>query len=246
MLLYIRNNIVAYMDRERHQHFPVKDKLHTDVLEEKYGPIHADILRHDNVQESEPDAECVREARLVDVNNTLRTYALTFLTYDRNNEELSLIDGEIRAGGLIGQTFRSHGYTIKKNVIDVFLLTIPHWMQTDFGVPAEKAKARLTEFYAKKENATPVIYGTVLEVYSPDFRDPSNGINDVDRAQVNPQTDALQNASIPTDEIWSRLDKAAETNEWDDVKDKYERAKQLSEPAVQLLHTKIDAYLANR
>jgi hypothetical protein len=33
-------------------HFPTVNKLHTDVLEEKYGPIIADVLRHDNVGES--------------------------------------------------------------------------------------------------------------------------------------------------------------------------------------------------
>lgn len=228
------------------EHFPVKEKLHTDILEQKYGPIHAVVLRHDNVRETKRGAERIREARLVDEKDVLRTYALTFLTYDKGNKELADIDDEIRQGGLIGKTFREHGYTVKKNVIDVFIMPIPSWMRNDFKVDEEEAKARLTEFYAKKEEATPVIYGTVLEIYSPDFKDPKDGVNDVDIAQVNPLTGALQGVGVPTDEIWGRLDRAAETNEWDDLKDRYEQAQNLSQPVVQSLHEKISKYLENR
>lgn len=231
---------------EKQEHFPVRDKLHTDVLEQKYGPIHAVVLRHDNVREMRRGAERIREVRLVDEQNISRTYALTFLTYDKSNKELADIDDEIRQGGLIGKTFRDHGYAVKKNVIDVFIIPIPAWMQKDFRVDAQKAKARLTEFYAKKENTMPLIYGTVLEVYSPDFKDPADGINSVDLAQVNPLTGTLQGVGVPADEIWERLDRASETNEWDDLKDRYEQAERLSQPVVQSLHTKISNYLGSK
>lgn len=227
----------------KQEHFPVKDKLHTDILEQKYGPIHAVVLRHDNVKEIKKGTERIREARLVDEKNVLRTYALTFLTYDKSNIELVGIDDEIRQGGLIGKTFRDHGYVVKKNVIDVFIVPIPVWMQKDFSVDVKKAKARLTEFYAKKENYAPVIYGTVLEIYSPDFKDPENGINDIDLAQVNPLTGTLQGVGVPADEIWERLDRASETNEWDDLKDRHEQAQKLSQPVIQSLHEKILKYL---
>jgi len=236
----MKNNL-----KENNQvHFPVKDKLHTDILEQKYGPIHAVVLRHDNVREMKKGAERIREAMLVDEKDILRTYALTFLTYDKRNEEIANIDDEIRQGGLIGETFRKHGYTVKKNVIDVFLIKIPSWMKNDFKTDEEEAKARLTEFYAKKEKETPVIYGTVLEIYSPDFRDPK--LNNVDIAQVNPLTGALQGIGVPADEIWERLDRAAETNEWDDLQDRYEHAQKLSQPVVQSLHDKISKYLKTK
>ena len=224
-------------------HFPTKEMLHTDILEQKYGPIHAVVLRHDDVQKAKKGAERIREAKLVDNEEITRTYALTFLTYDKGNAELADIDDEIRQGGLIGQTFRQHGYAVKKNVVDVFILPIPSWMQNDFKVDSQEAKARLTEFYAKKEGATPVVYGTVLEVYSPDFKNPKNGINDIDRAQINPLTGALQGVGVPADEIWDRLDRADETDEWDDLKDRYERAQSISQPIVDSLHEKISKYL---
>lgn len=228
------------------EHFPIKDKLHTDVLEQKYGPIHAVVLRHDNVHETKKGGERIREARLVDENNILRTYALTFLTYNKSNVEISKIDEEIRQGGLIGKTFKKHGYTVKKNVVDVFVLSIPKWMQEDFQVDADKAKARLTEFFAKKDNDVPLIYGTVLEIYSPDFKDPKDGLNEVDISQINPPTGTLQSVGVPADEIWGRLDRASEDGEWDDLKERYELARELSKPIVSSLHKKISLYLERK
>jgi hypothetical protein len=231
---------------ESEKHFPVKDALHTDVLEEKYGPIHAVVLRHDNVAEAKTGEMRIREARLVDEKDVLRTYALTFLTYDRRDADLARVDEEIRKGGLIGKTFRENGYTVKKNVVDVFILDIPDWMQKDFRADTSNAKARFTEFYAKKEDGNPVIYGTVLEVYSPDFRDPKDGINEVDRAQINPTTGTLQVVGIPVDEIWGRLDRASETNEWADMSTMYSKAQEMSQSIVGLLHRNIEEYFNSK
>lgn len=230
------------------QHFPVKEKLHTDILEQKYGSIHAIVLRHDDIREVKDDdgIERIREAKLVDEKNILRTYGLTFLTYDKNNQELVGIDSEIRQGGLIGKTFRQHGYSIKKNVIDVFMTPIPTWMKDDFKVDEEEAKARLTEFYAKKENTTPVIYGTVLEIYSPDFKNPKDGINDIDITQINPVTNTLKEVGISTNEIWELLDNTAATDKYGDLKDRYEQAQILSQTIVQSLHEKILKYIQVR
>lgn len=237
---------MIYPNQNKMEHFNVKDKLHTDVLTEKYGPIHAVVLRHDDIKHSKKGAERIREAKLVDENGITRTYALTFLTYDKGNEEIAAIDDEIRRGGLIGQTFDDHQYVVKKNVIDVFILDIPEWLQKDFETTETKAKARFTEFYAKKGDLTPVVYGIVLEIYTPDFRDPSEGINEMDRLQINPLTGTLQSLGVPIDEIWARLDRAAEENEWDDLKDRYEQAEVMSKPVVESLHRKVRDYLSKK
>lgn len=232
-----------------HEHFPTKDRLHTDVLREKYGPIHADVLRHDSGHEKTKQ-DRLREARLVDEENILRTYALTFLTYDPEDTELLSIDDEIRESGLIGETFRQHGYTIKKNVIDVFIMDIPEWMQDDFNVESNKAKARLTEFYAKRENEDTTdaltIYGTVVEIYSPDFKDPNDGINEIDHNQINPLTEDMKNAGIPMEKIWEKLDRASEPDEWGDMKNEWTQAMGLSKEKVNALHKKIMQYLKEK
>ena len=94
----------------------------------------------------------------------------------------------------------------------------------EFKTDLHVAKARITEFYAKKADARPDIYGTVLEVYSPDFRDPRNGINEIDRVQLNPPISFLEEVGISVDEIWSRLDRANDPDEWQDLQSKYDSA----------------------
>lgn len=225
------------------EHFPVTNKLNTDVLQAKYGKITADVLRHDNVKEIERWQERIREARLIDKDNILRVYALTFLTFDKNNQEIATIDEEIRLWWLIWVTFREHWYIVKKNVLDVFMMDIPDWIENDFMTTWGKAKARISEFYAKSESTHPLIYGIVLEVYSPDFR---YRINKTDKDQINPSTWTLQDSGIPVDEIRERLDRATDKHRWDDWADRYKQAKKLSKKVVKSLHKKINKYIHNK
>ena len=212
------------------EHFPLIKKLHTDVLEEKYGPIHAEVLRHDDE---------IREAHLVDQHGVSRTYALTFLTFDQKDKEISDINELIKAGGAIGKTFRDHGYEVRKNVIRVYVIDLPKHLREKFGVLETQAKARLSEFYAAKDAEPPVIYGIVTEIYSPDFR-PAE-VNETDLAQDNPTTNALERVGISKEEIWKRI---GEKNDWSDKADLVKRADELAETEEQNLQARVERYLA--
>lgn len=212
-------------------HFPRQKKLHTDVLEDRYGKITARVLKHDDE---------IREAHLVDPEGISRTYAITFLTFDKENTELVLINEEIKEGGLIGETFRKHGYEIRKNVIDVYPIELPDWLKEDFHSDEDYAKARLSEFYARKEG-DPVIYGTVVEIYHPDFRGPV--VNEADINQVQPSTEMFEKAGVGKMEVWDRL---GETKNWDDLGERYRRARQLSLSLVFKTRQKLDDYLASK
>jgi hypothetical protein len=211
------------------QHFPLVEKLHTDVLEEKYGPVHGEVIRHDHD---------IREVHIVDENGISRTYALTFLTFDRNNEELVQIDEEIKNGGLIGKVFRDHGYEIRKNVIHVYIVDLPEWLRSRFEYEAGEAKARLSEFYAKKEGQSPVIYGIVTEIYSPDFR--LAEVNNFDAKQDNPTSHAFELVGISKDEVWDRIGSG---NNWSDLQEKLDRAKELAKTEEENLAERVDRYL---
>jgi chorismate-pyruvate lyase len=180
------------------EHFNLTKKLHTDVLEQKYGPIQSVVLQHDMF---------LREVFLCDKSNTGRTYALSFFEQDLFDPEIASIDSAIKNGGLIGKTFRDHGFEVRKNVTDVFIVDLPKYIQDKFADGSEKAKARLSEFYAKKENGQPIIYATVMEVYSPDFR-PAE-INNIDNDQIHPTTIILEHAGFSRQEIWNHLDEGS-------------------------------------
>lgn len=192
------------------EHFNLSKKLHTDVLESKYGKIHSEVLRHDNF---------MREALLSDENKIARTYALTIFEYYKNNAEVKAIDDAIKNGGLIGKVFRDFGFEVRKNVTGVFVIENPQWLRDKFSDKNEKSKSRLSEFYAKKETGEPIIYGTVLEVYSPDFR--PIDINEVDISQVHPTTVVLEQAGYTKSEIYDFL---AEGNDFDTSDERYKKA----------------------
>lgn len=192
---------------KKDEHFNTTKRLHSHVLRDFYGPINVEVLRHDDINDVDPGENRVRIARLVDAWNTLRTYALTLLTYDNTDAMISQIDKKIKEWWLIGETFLRHGYQVKKNVIDVFIIELSWEMKADFNTKSNIAKARITEFYGKASGLSPVTYWIVLEIYSPDFRDPNLWINDVDIRQLNPTTWSLIRSQIPLDEIRRNLNK---------------------------------------
>ena len=162
------------------QHFPLTEKLHTDVLEERYGAIHTKLIKHNSK---------IRESLLIDSTGIARTYALTFLSKSKG-AEIKRINSNIKKGVAIGKAFREKGYSIRKNVLDVFVITLPEWLKKEFRTNENSAKARLAEFYAKKQGTDPVIYGVVTEVYTPDFR--KAAINAVDKLQIGAVTECLE------------------------------------------------------
>lgn len=207
------------------QHFPLTEVLHTDILEEKYGAIHSSVLKHNDL---------VRESLLVDEHGVARTYALTFISKKLPKAILE-VNEVIKQGKPIGKAFREANYIIRKNVLDVFVIEIPPWLNIEFATKEKFAKARLSEFYAKKAGSKPVIYGVVTEVYTPDFRKPI--INEVDKAQISAITESLEKVGFSKENIWQRI---GNENNYDDELKKFNKAKKLSEKKIKSLREKVD------
>ena len=148
--------------------------LHTDDLERRYGPIHAVVIRHDCYDLQQPDKECIREVKLIDDRGIVRTYAITFLDNNTNNNEFLAVDNEVRHGGMIGKTFRKYGYEIERRSIGEFTMAIPRFLKQEFRSRENDAVVRLNEFYARKNESNPLRYGTIIEIISPDFVSPAN------------------------------------------------------------------------
>ena len=111
--------------------FNTSQKLHTDVLEVLYGIISAKVIRHDGPESFIPWNDRIRVARLVDRNNICRTFAITFLTYDKCNQLLLKIDSNIKQWWSIGKVFRKFWYEVKNNVLDVFIADVAQHLQED-------------------------------------------------------------------------------------------------------------------
>jgi len=99
------------------EHYNLHQRLHTDVLQEKYGKIDVQVLCDDDNK---------REVLLIDKNLVARTYALTLKRHDwKQDDEMQLINEAIKDGEGIGSAFKKRGFDIQKNVLDVYLIKLP-------------------------------------------------------------------------------------------------------------------------
>ena len=111
---------------------------------------------------------------------------------------------------------------------------MPIWLKQDFDTKENYAKARLSEFYAKKRNYEPIIYGVVIEIYSPDFR--SAKINNVDKSQISTLTECLEKQGFTKQEIWRRI---GDDNNYENFKLRYNKAKKESKKRINKIKEEI-------
>jgi hypothetical protein len=158
----------------KEENFHLNNKLHTEVLEEKYGKISLQLLHDD---------DAVREVLLTDQQDIARTYAITIRSNGwRSNADICAINDAIRAGEPIGAAFKTRGYNVQKNVLAVYTIAIPGWLRHAFMVEENFSKTRIAEFLVERSGKI-YRYGYVTELYSPDFRKPV--VLQQDKAQVN-------------------------------------------------------------
>ena len=202
-----------------YEDFPLINRLHSDMLEDTYGPISTRVLRHDAK---------VRESHLIDPAGVSRTYAITLFPDEGLSEPLRGIDAEIRAGSSIGKTFRRHGYEVRKNVLEALIVELPLWLREAFADQRTHAQARLSELLCRNELSPPLLYGTAIEVYHPDFRCAET--NHLERLQEAPTWASLITEGLSSEEIWQRLGSESKACSRDD--ERYLRARLLAEPQV--------------
>jgi hypothetical protein len=176
------------------EHFPLVNRLHTDVLRDTYGDVHVEVLEHN---------ENLRVADIVSEDGMVLTRAVTLYGDSSDREMLAEIDMRIKDGGLIGEVFRDEGYEIRKNVIDVFSMEIPEQLRNKFSTKKKFAKARTSEFYARKDQGDVLLYGLVTEVYHPEFRLPV--VNEVDLDQISASTEVLERKGVSRLDVWNSI-----------------------------------------
>lgn len=148
--------------------------LFTDSLESRYWLIAAQVLSHN--EENDDNPFYLREVDLIDIEweKVSRTRAITFLHPQEcnrwQNPDIALIEEAIKNGGSMGKVFRNdYGYEVRRNVIDVFQIDLPHYLREVFQVLDDKARVKVSEFHARKEDQH-IFYGTLIEIISPDYR----------------------------------------------------------------------------
>jgi hypothetical protein len=171
--------------------YPVQEKLHTDMLREKYGDCKLSILYQDAT---------VRKVLLLDGLGIGRIYAVTSKTKEwMYNKEMLDTDKAIQQGEKIGEAFQKRDFLVRKNVLDVYTATLSPWLRRAFCTIETFAKARNTELIVKKGDKI-YNYAHIAEVYSTDFL--SSVVSDEDKAQINISFHALKASGFSREEIW--------------------------------------------
>ena len=207
------------------------EKLHTELLEAQYGPISVRVLHHDQRH---------RKVHLVDRRGISRTFGLTFLSRPMP-EPIRPINEELRSGQFIGKAFVGHGYQIRKNMLDYFVLEAAPWLRSDFHVKQRYALARLWECYVLRPGSGPLVYGTVCEVFSPDFHPPVLGSEDM--AHMGAVTRELLRRGFTKKDLWRRIGRR---NGWSDVEDRFLEARVAALPMVFGLRKTLSRLMAAR
>lgn len=134
-----------------------KNLLQSDKLEKAYGPISAQVIKHDKY---------TREVFLSDQKGVKREYAVAFFP-ENPHKDLMAINRKIKNGGLIGKTFRDNGYDIIKRKKKNFTIQLPGWLKKDFSTNKKSAEASIYEFCVKKGSGPLKVYGIIFEIYNP-------------------------------------------------------------------------------
>lgn len=169
------------------------DGLLSDALGERYGPISARVLLHDARE---------RRAHLVDAKGATRTFSVTYLSRPMP-PALRPVNAEIRAGRLIGEAFRDRGFAIRKNVIDVFVVECPPWLRAAFRARERYAWARTFEFHARNRSSGPLLYATLCEIFTPDFKPPV--VTPTDVSWLGPSSAALRGVGLSKEAAWNQI-----------------------------------------
>jgi len=170
-------------------------RFHPGMQEEKYEKSNIRVLRDD---------DNLREVLLMNEELAAQTYSITMKSREwRQCKEIREAAAAILKGEAISSSFKSHGFSTQKNVLDIFTINLPGWLQLAFANESKRAKASITEVLVKKQE-TVYNYCIITEIYSPAFQKPE--ITEIDEMQVKMPSLSLFRLGFSKQEIWAALE----------------------------------------
>lgn len=133
-------------------------------------------------------------------NGSGKIYTITSLNSEwEADEEMQLIDRAIGNGGSFHESFVRMGYGIRKNVLDVYVVSLTEVLRRSFNTQQIFAKAQNAEYLVRKGDII-YCYGIVKQIYSPEIW--PAGITEQDKESVNFSFHTLQASGFTRSEIW--------------------------------------------
>jgi hypothetical protein len=177
--------------------FPLKSNLYVDKGTTKR--IHTEKVLYQD--------KSTREVLTTDQQGIATLYT-TIIKYNEHPLSDGILEAEraIQHGELFENAFRSRGFIVRKNILDVYTVPLRSWLRKEFATTENFAKARNTEFIIKRGELIRN-YAMITEVYSPCLYKAE--VTEHDNLQVNFAFATLQAAGFSKPEIWQLMDQEA-------------------------------------
>lgn len=145
-----------------------------------------------------------REALIAGKNGSGRIYAVTSLNNEWiMDEEMQAIDKAIAGGEPLHEVFVRNGYSVRKNILDVYVISLTHLLCRQFNTVQTFARAQNAEYIVRKGD-TVYCYGIVKQIYSPEIWPAA--LTDSDKDSINFSFQTLQSCGFSREEIWRLMD----------------------------------------
>lgn len=134
--------------------------------------------------------------------------ATIYTTISKNNEHpfndgIAEVEKAIRQGEPFEKAFKRRGYIIRKNILDVYTISLRSWLKKEFATTQSVARAKSTELIIKRGELIRN-YAVITEVFSPDLY--TTQVTEQDRSQFNFSFTTLRAAGFSRQEIWQLMD----------------------------------------
>lgn len=152
----------------------------------------------------------IRQTIRVNEDNVATRYtAITKNEEWKGNKQMILADRAITLGEPMHDAFARQGFELRKNILDVYTITLTPRLRKSFGVAETFAKAKNSELIVRAHNRI-YHYGMMLEIYSPEIISPM--VTEKETQLVNFSFHTLKAAGFSTEEVWKLL--GNESTDW--------------------------------
>jgi hypothetical protein len=137
-------------------------KLHTDALEELFGPISLHILKQN---------ETIRIVELKDKDNLCRTFALVrFLNV--KGKVLKEAHGLIVNGSLLGKTLSDFKIDFDREFIGSIQVKLPDWLKGHFKTTKDSGFGFVSHIWVNDDSVEPdrFIFSEIIEIIPPELK----------------------------------------------------------------------------
>ena len=173
-------------------------KLHTYILENKFGQIDGKIIKQD---------KNIRIIHLQDKKGISRTLGIVrFLNTD--NKILEVAHGKIIAGELLGKTLQEFKINFRKEFIGSLKVKLPEWLKKDFNNQHDIGLAFFSKIFVSDDSILEgkFLYSELIEIIPQDleplFNDETESLLQIDNNLIL----LLNEAGLTDIKIWNNYD----------------------------------------